>query len=167
MSLYELTDQFLQLKNLMGEDIPEEVIIDTLESISGEIEEKGSNIIIVMKNVQADIFSIENAEKELSKRKKSLKNKLNKLNTYLLDSMIKCDIKKIRCEKYGLKAVMEKSPHKISDNINMEILPSEFKRISTTITPDKIKIKEAISNGVEIPGVTLEENRVKLSIKAL
>ena len=52
MKLYELTAQYDEaLKTLSDMNLPKEVVEDTLEALSGEIEEKATNVAKYMQNL--------------------------------------------------------------------------------------------------------------------
>jgi len=50
------------------------------------------------------------------------------------------------------------------DVFDESVLPAEYLREKITVTVDKIKLKETMSEGVEVPGATLHR-KIKLEIK--
>ena len=63
MKLYELTNDYLALLDAIDNDeIPEEAIADTLESITACIEDKADSIACLLKNLDADIVAIKAEE---------------------------------------------------------------------------------------------------------
>ena len=75
MTLYELTGQYDMLMNMLyDEDIDEEVLLDTLEGMEGEIEDKADNYAKLIRNITADVESIKAEETRLSLRRKTLEN---------------------------------------------------------------------------------------------
>ena len=55
MKLYELTDQYDEVINLLYDgETDEQTILDTLESIEGEIEDKADNYARIIKNLSAE-----------------------------------------------------------------------------------------------------------------
>lgn len=43
--------------------------------------------------------------------------------------------------------------------LDLEVLPEAFRRIKTTIDPDKVALKKALKDGETIPGAALEERQ--------
>ena len=63
MKLYELTDQYNQLLEMADCDIPEDVLRDTLESISQEFDEKADSIACLIKDLDAEANAIISASR--------------------------------------------------------------------------------------------------------
>ena len=64
-NLYQLTNNYeIVLNMLYDEDADEEMILDTLEAIEGEIEDKADNYAKIIKELEAK----QNARKEEAKR---------------------------------------------------------------------------------------------------
>ena len=58
-NIYELTGQFLQLLDMLeDEEVDEQVIMDTLESVEYEIEDKADGYAKIIKALEADAISI-------------------------------------------------------------------------------------------------------------
>lgn len=96
-SLYELTSEYLEVLDMLEDDsIDDKVIQDTLEGISGEIEEKADNIAKAIKSLKTEAEVIERESKRLDGRKKTLLNNADKLKKYLEKSMIATDKRKFK-----------------------------------------------------------------------
>ena len=66
MKLYELATDFLTfMEAIENEEVPEEAIADTLESITLDIEDKADNIACLLKNLDAEITAIKAEETSL------------------------------------------------------------------------------------------------------
>jgi len=72
--LYNLTNQYLSLQDL---DLPEEVLVDSLEGLKGEIDIKAENIIHVLANM--DTTAIDAEIKRLQSLKRSIVNRRDAL----------------------------------------------------------------------------------------
>ena len=79
MKLYELTDQYNQLLEMADCDIPEDVLRDTLESISQEFDEKADSIACLIKDLDAEANAIRLEEVQLASRRKSRQKTADKL----------------------------------------------------------------------------------------
>jgi hypothetical protein len=75
LHLYELTDQFKQLLEMMeNPDIDPEAIADTMEGVQGELEGKVDGTICVIKSLEASAKAIKEEEARLSARRKAMEN---------------------------------------------------------------------------------------------
>ena len=75
MRLYELAEQWDAVFNMMEDgETDEQVILDTLQSIDGEIEDKADNYAKLIKNIHADTEILKAEEERLYQRRKSLEN---------------------------------------------------------------------------------------------
>ena len=96
-SLYELTSEYLEVLDMLEDDsIEDKVIQDTLEGISGEIEEKADNIAKAIKSLKTEAEVIERESKRLDGRKKMLLSNADRLKKYLEKSMIATDKRKFK-----------------------------------------------------------------------
>ena len=63
MKLYELTEQYDGVMNLLYDgETDEQTILDTLESIEGEIEDKADNYAKIIKTMTAEAEAIKSEE---------------------------------------------------------------------------------------------------------
>ncbi len=75
--------------------------------------------------------------------------------------MQKRGITEVKCPYFEIK--IKKCPQSV-DIIDESLLPDEYKRIKTEISPDKIKMLQEMKVGVVIPGAALKQN-LKLDIR--
>ena len=88
MRLYELTDQYEALMDMLcDEEVDEQTIMDTLEVIDGEIEEKAENYAKIIQQMQADTAMLKAEEERLCMRRKSLENRSQNLKTVLKSNL--------------------------------------------------------------------------------
>ena len=88
MTLYELTGEWQQLLDLMEDpDVPEEAVRDTLEGLSGEIEEKADGYAKVMRQLQAEAEAIEKEEERLNDRRDMIMDNISRMKKALMESM--------------------------------------------------------------------------------
>lgn len=132
MSLYNLTGNFLALQEMMMDpDVDPEVIQDTLDAMDGDYEEKLENYGKVITNLSVLAAGIEEEEKRLNARKKSIKNQIDRLKKNIKESMIALDKKKVKTELYSY-TVRDGVPSVVIDDTDK--VPSEFRKPQ----PDKI-----------------------------
>jgi len=141
MKLYKLTAQYDQaLANLSDMDLPAEVIDDTLEALSGEIEEKAINVAKYYENLLADASAIKDAESKMAARRKVIEKRAASLKSYLKANMERTGITEISCPYFVIK-VKKNPPKVIVDDENL--VPLEFKTPISAWKIDKAAIKKA------------------------
>ena len=145
-ALYEITDQYKQILAL--DDIPEEQVIDTLECIKDDFNDKALNVAAYFQNVAADIDAMKDAEKRIAGRRKTLENKVARLKEYLLFNMQATGISKIECPEFRIS--LRNNPSSVHV-IDESLIPSAFKRTVSVLEVDKVAIKQAGGcDGVEL-----------------
>lgn len=161
--LYQLASEYRQLADRLHDlDLPDEVIADTLESESGDLLEKGTNVAKVFRNLEAMAEQIKQAEKQMADRRKALEKRAERLKSYLHSNMEKAGISKIESPWFVIS--IKKNPASVVIDDEAEI-PDEYMRvIPARQEPDKSAIKSSIQEGVLIPGCRLE-NSTRLEIK--
>ena len=66
-SIYELTGEYLELMNMLeDEEVDEQTIIDTLEALDGEIENKADNYAKIIRSLESDIDGISKENNRLN-----------------------------------------------------------------------------------------------------
>ena len=71
-ALYELTGQFLELMDMLqDEECDEQCIMDTLESIEFEIEDKADGYAKIIKSLESNVEGLSKEADRLTARKKT------------------------------------------------------------------------------------------------
>ena len=164
LSLYQLSSTYLEALDDLTDpemDLPIEAVTDTLEGLSGEMEEKAINVAKFMRNIEATATAIKSAEEEMAKRRKALENRIKWMKSYLKDSMEHTGITKIECPYFKLS--IQKNPAAVNI-INEDTIPDKFKEQVISWKVDKTAIKKAIQSGKTIPGAKLL-NGTRLAIR--
>jgi hypothetical protein len=164
LSLYQLSGTYLQALDFLTDpemDLPVEVINDTLDSLTCELEDKAINVAKFLKNMEATAEAIKNAEVEMAKRRKALENRVQWFKSYLKNNMEYSGITKIECPYF--KLAIQKNPASV-DAFNEDAIPLEFKEQVITWKIDKTAIKNAINAGQIVPGAKLV-NGTRLAIR--
>ena len=132
LSLYDLTGNFLALQEMMMDpDIDQEMIQDTLEAMDGDYEEKLENYGKIITNLSVLATGIDEEEKRLKAKKKTINNQIDRLKKNIKESMIALDKKKIKTELYSY-TIRDGVPSVVIDDTDK--VPTEFR----TPQPDKI-----------------------------
>jgi hypothetical protein len=164
-ALYSLTEQFRSLNALAesDEDIPEDVLRDTLEALGGELQLKAQNVARVVANQDAMAEAIENASKAMAVRAKRLRSRTDWLRNYLLVNMQAAGITRI--ESPELVVAVKKNPASVIV-FDESAVPEEFmeQKPAPPPAPNKARIKAILATGDDVPGCRLEQ-RERVDIK--
>lgn len=160
MKIYEISTAYRDAFNqLEVDEVTGEILnAEAFNQVQGEIKDKLLNTFCYIKEVNSDIDQLKLFINSLTARKKALERKTEWL--------------KEQCKK-GLDVIGET---KLKNNFvsgslrttesvvvdDMELLPTEFKRV--TVEPNKVEIKKAFKENNFIPGAHLESS-VSLSIR--
>ena len=88
-NLFEIATAYRALaEKLHDTDLPDEVIEDTLEAESGDLVEKLTNIGFVIRNIDAEVAAMKDAEEKIAARRKSKENRIARLKAYALANML-------------------------------------------------------------------------------
>ena len=164
LSLYDLSSTYLEALDSLTDpelDLPLEVVNDTLEALSDEMETKAINVTKFMRNMETTAKAIKEAETEMAKRRKSLENRIKWMKDYLKGSMEHTGITKIECPYFKLS--IQKNPASVVIN-SEELIPKKFKEQVTSWKINKTAIKNAIKSGETIHGAVLI-NGTRLAIR--
>jgi hypothetical protein len=164
LNLYQLSSKYIEALDFLTDpemDLPIEAINDTLEGLSGGLEDKAINLAKFLRNLEATAEAIKEAEADMAKRRKAFENRVKWLKSYLKDSMENTGITKIECPFFKLS--IQKNPASV-EVFDENLIPEQFKEPVTTWKIDKNAIKEALKNGETVAGATLL-NGTRLSIK--
>ena len=87
-NLYQLTNDYETVLNMLyDEDADEQMILDTLESIEGEIEDKANNYAKIIKELEAKQNARKEEAKRLTESAKVFENRVKALKSNLFNSM--------------------------------------------------------------------------------
>ncbi len=160
-TLYELTGEYLQLLEMMGEeDVDPRVLADTLEGIEGEFEMKAEAYAKIIKELEAEAGKFSAEINRLAARETSIENNIDRLKQYLFASMKATGKLKFKTDlfSFGIQKNGGRKPMRILDET---AVPAEFcKRI-----PDNAKIRESLEAGEVLPFAVLEEAGEHLRIR--
>ena len=95
-TLYALAEEYRAAAEALADlDMPPEVVSDTLDGLSGQLQHKASNVAMVVRNLEATAEAIEAAEKTMRERRKAIEARADWLRSYLLDNMQRTGIQRI------------------------------------------------------------------------
>ena len=164
MTLYQLTSEYMDLLAMLEDpEIDEEVIADTLEGLTGEIEVKADGYARVIRQMDADAKAIKTEEDRLYNRRKSLENRITYLKNRLQYAMELTGSTKIKTELFNI-GIQKNAASVVMDEQYIENIPSEY-LIQQDPKIDKQKIKDDIKAGKDLTGIAHLEQTESLRIR--
>jgi len=163
-ALFDIAREYREAAEKLADlDLPPEVLEDTLESLSGDLEAKATNTAFVIRNLEASAAAIKEAEAQMAARRKALENRAARVRDYLLANMLMAGVQKIECPYFRL-AVRDNPP--AVEVYEPGLIPAEYMRQPDPPppAPDKTAIKEAMKAGHDVPGCRLTAGK-RLEIK--
>lgn len=164
ISLYELTEQYEGLLNLLYDgETSEQVILDTLESIDGEIEDKADNYAKIIETMNAHAEAIEKEEKRLYSRRNALENRAQLLKSKLEENLRFIGKTKFKTALFSFNIQKNggTQPMSITENINE--IPMKYLIVPEPV-PDKQAIRELLKSK-EVERAKLEPYGESLRIR--
>lgn len=87
-TLHELTEKYNYLMDcLYDEEWDEELLLDTLDGLEGEVEDKADSYAKILLAMAADATALEAEEKRLNAKRKTLENRAKWLKSQLYNTM--------------------------------------------------------------------------------
>lgn len=154
MKLYDLTQNYKNLQDLLeNPEIEPQMIIDALNGVMEEINEKAENICKLIKSMESDTAGYKAEEQRLSARRKTLENKIEYLKAYLDEQMRTSGIDKIKGKVFTI-ALQKNAPS--LDITDMTNIPKSY-FIEQEPTLDKKALLKDLKEGKEIDGVGIKQ----------
>lgn len=167
MKLFDIAAEYREAADkLMDLDLPEDVIKDTLESLSGDLEQKARNIAVLIDQGLADVERAKEKEKALAARRKAAEARVTHLKQFLLVGMQLAKVEKI--EGPFVNVAIRVNPPAV-DVFDEKQIPAEYMVAPPPppppqATPDKTAIAAALKAGKDVPGARLVRG-VRLEVK--
>ena len=149
MTLYEIDEQILEC---IDEETGEIIDVEKLTALNMEREKKISNVACWIKDLKAEAEAIKNEKQNLAKRQATCENKAESLKKWLAYALNGEKFKDSKCNIGYRKSTSVN----FGINFDFNTLPEDLKKV--TVEPKKNDIKQAIKDGLQIEGVTLEES---------
>ena len=159
-NLYKLNEAWQEVANMLYQnDVDEQMVLDTLESIEGEIEEKADNYAYIITDLQNSVTACKNEKDRLEKRQKSLENKAKNLKKSLMETMKNTGKTNFKTELHTFR--IQKNGGKRALTIDGDV-PKEYTK--TIIENDTDRIRQALEDGKNLPFAHLEAQGESLRI---
>lgn len=149
-ALYELAGDFLQLMDMLeDEEIDEQVILDTLESIDFEIEQKADGYAKIIKSLESNIDGLNKESDRLTNRRKTYENRIKWLKQNLEMCMRATGKRKFTTDLFSFNIQKNGGKRKLVVDVDVEKVPKEY-RVKQPDAIDGDSIRDFLKeNGVE------------------
>lgn len=159
-SLYEINEQYLQLKAMLESgEIDEQIYQDTVELLDYNLEEKAENYCKILADWKGEIEKIKAEIARLDGLKKRLENGSARLKTNLSETMKSQGKDKLKAGTFSV--FFRKTPPSVNIT-NEAIIPKKYKVVSVTVS--KTLISDALKSGIKVRGAELVQKET-LQIK--
>lgn len=160
-NLYELKSNYEEVLNMLyQDDIDEQMVLDTLESIEGEIEDKADNYAKIIKELEAKQNARKEEAKRLTESAKVFENRVKTLKSNLFNAMKETGKTKFVTNLFSFS--IAKNGGKQALTIDSEV-PAEYTK--TVVENDTDKIRQALEEGKKLSFAHLEARGESLRIK--
>lgn len=127
MNIYELTDQYKAVEEMLYDgDTDEQVILDTLESIDGEIEDKADNFAKLIKNALSDAEILGAEEERIRKRRLSIENRVKRLKDTLQANLEYVGKTKFKTALFSFSVAGNGGKQPLSITDNLDEIPGKY-----------------------------------------
>jgi hypothetical protein len=166
-SLYELVGEYKIFEESFNNycelvasgELPESALWDTLDSLSGAVEEKIDNVTCVHKQMMYEVAMIKEEVDRLNQRLKTKQNAANRLKDYIYTSMRTVGMDKLETPRNQLS--FRKSEKVMIDDADQFVQwAQEYNPDLLTFKqpePNKTEIKRILKSGQAIEGCRVEQ----------
>jgi hypothetical protein len=162
-ALYLLASEYRAAAEQLADlDLPPEVVRDTLEGMSGELEVKAQAVGHMVRSIESSAAAMKQWAQDATERAKSAQARADSLREYLSTNLQACGIQKV--EGPGISLSFRKSSAVVIDEPGL--VPAEYMRQPEPPppSPDKKALGDALKAGEVVPGAHLE-TRLNLQLK--
>lgn len=145
-SLYEIDQAIL---DTIDPETGEIVDIEKLSELQMQREAKIENVALWVKNLKAEANAYKAEKDAFAEREKAAKAKIENLSEWLTEAL---NGEKLTSNRVAISFRKSESV-KITD---IDAIPNNYIVETITESPDKVAIKAALKNGLNVPGCELE-----------
>lgn len=160
MKLYQISDAIRQaLDHIeLNEETGEILSADELHAVEAEAAEKIEATALYLRELDAEAKAAKEEADRMLARVKSMQKRSDYLKSMLLDALHATG--KVKTARVTVSIRTTKAVE-IAEGAD---LPEAYTTVKTTVSPNKVAIKQALLDGVEVPGCSLEA-RESVSIR--
>ncbi|MEX6341473.1 siphovirus Gp157 family protein [Staphylococcus arlettae] len=154
-TLFNLTDNYKQVYDLIAEQGDEQLLNDTLDSINDALEDKADGYVSVIKSLESDNKAIDDEIKRLQQRKTTNKNGIDRLKESLKASMESTGKTKFKTALNSYN--IQNNPPSLNV-IEEKRIPSDF-WLSQAPKLDKKSLLKHIKENNDVDGVEIKQTQ--------
>lgn len=160
MKLYEISDAIRAALDHIDVDPETGEILnaDNLHAVEAEASDKVEATALYLRELDAEAKAAKDEADRMIARVKSMQKRSDYLKSMLLDALHATG--KVKTARVTVSIRTTKAVE-IAEGAD---LPEAYTTVKTTVSPNKIAIKQALLDGVEVPGCHIEE-RESVSIR--
>lgn len=159
--IYDLRDNWKQVEEMLyEEEIDEQCILDTLESIEGEIEDKADNYAMIIKNLLASAEAKKIEIKKMTEKAKAEENRAKLLKNRLEEVMREIGKTKFKTKLFSFNIQKNGGKEPLWTTEDLRLIPWDFLKKE----PDNAKIRELLVTQ-DVSWARLEERGESLVIR--
>ena len=163
-TLYELTGNYLILAEMLDDpDADPITVMDTMDAIEGELDEKAENYGRIIRNLEAEAEAIRTEVDRLSRRRKTIDNNIDSLKKRLQLSMELTGKDSIDTPLFKFR-IQKNAPSVVVDLDDLQDMPMEYLTYHEP-TVNKAAIKDALKAGLDLRGIAHLEQSQSLRIR--
>lgn len=153
MKLYQISDAIRQaLDHIeLDEETGEILSADALHAVEAEASEKIEATALYLRELDAEAKAAKEEADRMLARVKSMQKRSDYLKAMLLDALHATG--KVKTGRVTVSIRTTKAVE-IAEGAD---LPEAYTTVKTTVSPNKVAIKQALLDGVEVPGCHIEE----------
>ena len=142
--------------NSENNELDQETINDTRESIKYLLEEKSEQLELILKEQEMKEEKCKEISRYYAEKAKETKDKKDAFKRMIMETMENLGVKKIETAT-GTFTIRKNAPALIIEDDRL--IPEKFKTIVLETKIEKTEIKKALKDGAEIEGVRLESSQ--------
>lgn len=160
MKLYEIAPalRFALDDIVVDEETGEILSSDALHAVEAQAAEKIEATALYLRELDAEAKAAKDEADRMLARVKSMQKRSDYLKAMLLEALHSTG--KVKTARVTV-SIRTTQAVEVSEVAN---LPEAYTTVKTTVTPNKVAIKQALSDGIEVPGCHLEA-RESVSIR--
>lgn len=159
-TLFEIVGDFQKLYDIAVDGTDPQLLDDTLESLTADLEAKSSGYVAVMEQLKMEADKAEEIVKRYQAAKIARESAIKRMKERLLIAMDALGKKELPAGDFTIK--IQKNGGKQPLTITGDV-PESFSKV--IVEPDNDKIREALANGQELDFAHLEPRGRHISIK--
>lgn len=166
-NLYEITAQYAAfLAAVESGEIPEEAINDTLDGLSGELDDKIDSVACIVKQLTAEADAIKAEKEALAERQQIKARQADRLKDYIRQAMTLAGKKKVETSRNCVSVGKPSQKVVITDIEALRSCDAVWKPYDYTkeSNVDKAALKKALQAGT-VAGAAIEDGAPRLTIK--